>query len=148
LERSFPSDCDECRSILTQILGQLEALAWDQRESFCIHLALEEALVNAVKHGNCSDLSKTVHVSCRISPQRFWAQITDQGCGFDPHKVPDCTEEENLERPCGRGIMLMKNFMSRVEYSSSGNRVILEKERGSGTCNEPESQHPCHGDCD
>jgi len=148
MERTFPSDCSECRSILTEILGQLDELSWDQRESFCIHLALEEALVNAVKHGNASDTSKDVHVSCRISPQRFWAQITDQGCGFDPEKVPDCTEEENLERPSGRGILLMRNFMSRVEYSPSGNRVILEKERNSGPCGEPGPASPCAGDCD
>ncbi|MND07935.1 hypothetical protein D3C83_302450 [compost metagenome] len=55
--------------------------------------------------------------------------IEDEGPGFRMDDVPDPTAEENLERPCGRGIMLMKAFMSLIEYNATGNRVTLEKQR-------------------
>ncbi len=55
--------------------------------------------------------------------------IEDEGNGFRPEDVPDPTEDENLEKPCGRGIMLMRAFLSVVEYNERGNRVVLEKNR-------------------
>src|SRR5690606_27909228 len=76
---------------------------------------------------NQSDDSKHVSMSCQLRPDCLIVEIADEGEGFDPSEVPDCTAEENLDRPSGRGIMLMKNFMSRVEYVDGGNRVILEK---------------------
>ncbi len=60
-------------------------------------------------------------------------EIEDEGTGFTPEEVPDPTSIENLEKPCGRGIMLMRAFMSRIEYNDQGNRVILEKVRDPHT---------------
>ncbi|MGC3970693.1 MAG: ATP-binding protein [Pirellulales bacterium] len=56
-------------------------------------------------------------------------QVRDEGPGFKLEEVPDCTEDENLEKCSGRGIMLMRNFMSHVEYNDSGNMVTMEKQR-------------------
>ena len=92
-----------------------------------IKLALEEALINAIKHGNQMDRSKSVRVSYRVLPDRFEVHVTDEGAGFDPADVPDPTAVENLERPCGRGLMLMRHYMSEVAFSGRGNCVVMSK---------------------
>ena len=89
--------------------------------------ALDEAIVNAIKHGNAFHPEKTVRVNCLISDELFRVEIEDQGPGFRLEDVPDPTDDENLERPCGRGIMLMRSFMTKIEYNESGNLVLLEK---------------------
>lgn len=129
LEESFPSRTAEGKRILESVLSRLETENWFPHDIFGIHLALEEALVNAVKHGNRLDESKLVHVICRLSADRLYIQIRDEGPGFKVNDVPDCTQDENLEKSSGRGIMLMRNFMSRVEYNDTGNMVTMEKSR-------------------
>jgi len=131
LEESFPSRTAEGKRILESVLARLESENWFPHDIFGVHLALEEALVNAVKHGNRMDETKFVHVVCRLSPEKLYVQIRDEGPGFKLEEVPDCTEDENLEKCSGRGIMLMRNFMSRVEYNDSGNMVTMEKSRKS-----------------
>ena len=86
------------------------------------------ALANAIKHGNQMDPTKTVRIMFRAGYQKVRIEIEDQGGGFQPGDVPDPTADENLERPCGRGIMLMRAFMTSIEYNDSGNRVVLEPE--------------------
>jgi serine/threonine-protein kinase RsbW len=61
--------------------------------------------------------------------EKIWIKISDQGAGFDPEAVPDCTDDEHICSPNGRGIMLMRNYMSRVEYNKKGNVVEMEKLR-------------------
>lgn len=129
LNRLIPNDPVVGRQVLEQIREQLEAQQWDEREIFGVRLAVDEALVNAMKHGNRQDAGKQVGVVCKLSAKRLWIRIADEGPGFTPEAVPDCTEPENLERPCGRGIMLMRSFMSRVEYNPQGNAVEMEKQR-------------------
>jgi serine/threonine-protein kinase RsbW len=130
LDESIPSRTGEGKRILEGVLHQLEAENWFPHEIFGVHLAMEEALVNAIKHGNRFDDAKRVQVVCKLSPEKFFLKICDEGPGFRLEEVPDCTEDENLEKASGRGIMLMRNFMSRVEYNSSGNCVTMEKIRG------------------
>jgi serine/threonine-protein kinase RsbW len=129
-ERIIPSQAGAGRGIQDEVLGQLEQNQWPERDVFSIRLAVEEALVNAIKHGNQYDSAKQVAVICVLFPERFRIEITDEGPGFDPERVPDPTDPENLDMPCGRGLMLMKSFMTRVEFNDRGNRVVLEKDRG------------------
>lgn len=129
LEESFPSRTAEAKRILESILARLEGENWFPHDIFGVHLALEEALVNAVKHGNRMDEAKSVHVEVKLSPERLHVRIRDEGPGFKMEEVPDCTEDENLEKASGRGIMLMRNFMSFVEYNDIGNMVTMEKSR-------------------
>lgn len=126
----LPSERGSSRLVTDPLLEQLGMHGWPADDVFAIHLAAEEALVNAVVHGNRLDPAKTVHVECRVSPQLVRLEITDQGEGFDPESVPDCTLEERLEAPSGRGVMLMRSFMTRIEYNAKGNSVVLEKRRG------------------
>ena len=71
-------------------------------------------------------------VEYRLSDNLLFVQVEDQGNGFNPNDVPDPTLDENLELPSGRGLMLMRTFMSMVEYNDKGNRVTMEKKRSAG----------------
>jgi serine/threonine-protein kinase RsbW len=123
----IPSDPAEARRVQDQIEQLLQARQASERDVFCIKLALEEALVNAIKHGNQMDRAKVVRISYRLLADRFEVHIADEGPGFDPADVPDPTAPENLERPCGRGLMLMRHYMNEVVYSPRGNSVRMSK---------------------
>lgn len=127
----IPSERGAGQDIAEEILAALREAEWDEKDIFGVRLSLEEALVNAIIHGNRLDNQKSVTVDCKMSTEKLWIEITDEGPGFHPEEVPDPTAPENLERPCGRGIMLMRNFMSFVEYSPRGNRVTMEKQRSA-----------------
>jgi serine/threonine-protein kinase RsbW len=129
-KEEIPSETSAGQAIQERIVNRLEELAFPPRDVFGVRLALEEALVNAIKHGNGMDPDKKVHVRWTIDAAHVHIEIEDEGPGFTPEEVPDPTEEENLERPCGRGIMLMRAFMTSVSYSPTGNCVILDKRRG------------------
>jgi serine/threonine-protein kinase RsbW len=129
INETIPSDLEAAEKIQSRIIGMLEGLAFPPRDVFGMRLALEEAIVNAIKHGNGMDPAKYVKVCCEIDAGRAVVVIEDEGTGFSPTDVPDPTTEENLEKPGGRGIMLMKAFMTNVEYNKKGNRVRLEKVR-------------------
>jgi serine/threonine-protein kinase RsbW len=131
-EVTIPSDTLAGQAIQERIITLLEKLRYSERDVFGVRLALEEALVNAIKHGNGMDPQKRVRVKCRADSQKVRVEIEDEGEGFVPDQVPDPTEDENLEKPCGRGIMLMRAFLSKVEYNELGNQVVLEKDRESG----------------
>ena len=128
---NIPSETSQGREIQERIIGLLESRSYPDRDLVGVRLALEEALVNAIKHGNGMDPSKQVRVDCTFDEDRVTIVIEDEGPGFDVGSVPDPTSEENLDKPGGRGIMLMRSFMSRVEYNDSGNRLLLEKIRAT-----------------
>jgi serine/threonine-protein kinase RsbW len=130
LEVVIPSDPSEARRVQEDIERALKSHQFEEREIFSIKLALEEALVNAIKHGNQMDRSKKVHIHYRINIERFEIRIADEGKGFDPEDVPDPMDPENLERPCGRGLLLMRSFMSEVTFHPPGNRLSMCKLRG------------------
>ena len=88
-----------------------------------------EAIVNAIKHGNQLDTSKRVFVKYHVSHERFEIHIKDEGPGFDPMDVPDPMAPENLERECGRGLLLMKHYMTEVKFHAPGNAVSMVKVR-------------------
>jgi len=132
-EVSIPSDLAEARRVQNLIEEALQAHAYSEHDIFSIKLAVEEALVNAIKHGNQMDPDKRVVVSYKITAQRFEVRITDEGVGFNPADVPDPTADENIERPCGRGLLLIRGFMTEVTYHGCGNSVSMSKVRdGAG----------------
>lgn len=133
IERTIPSVLDEGHRVLDELLTRLHAENWTEREIFGIRLAFEEAIVNAIKHGNRLDDRKQVHVICSSTCEKIWIRVTDQGQGFKPEEVPDCTDAQHIDAPNGRGIMLMRNFMSCVEYSQAGRVVTMEKLRSTGS---------------
>lgn len=92
-----------------------------------IPLACDEAITNAIMHGNRGDQEKKVGVQIYISYSRFKVRVRDQGDGFDTSTVKDPTDEENLLRASGRGVYLMKSIMDSVEFKEEGRVVELEK---------------------
>ncbi|MHB1421742.1 MAG: ATP-binding protein [Gemmataceae bacterium] len=124
---TIPSDTAEARRLQEEIEQLLNARNVHEHDVFSIKLALEEALVNAIKHGNQMDRSKNVHVAYQLFADRFHVQIRDDGDGFEMSDVPDPTCFENLERPCGRGLMLMRHYMSEVAFNERGNGVNMSK---------------------
>jgi serine/threonine-protein kinase RsbW len=128
-DRVIASDTKSARLVLDEMLAQMEAQHWQQRDIFAVHLATEEALVNAICHGNHSDARKNVHVVCRLDRDRIRIEISDEGGGFDPAALPDPTAGDQINAPCGRGVMLMRAFMSRVQFNARGNAVVMEKDR-------------------
>jgi serine/threonine-protein kinase RsbW len=137
----IPSDPVEARRVQDMIERQLRSHDFEDREIFCIKLALEEALVNAIKHGNQMDRSKNVHIQFHVNHDRFDIKISDEGSGFDLDDVPDPMAPENLERPCGRGLLLMRHYMTEVTFHAPGNRLTMSKIRNAnGT---PLNGHAC-----
>ncbi|QVL31753.1 ATP-binding protein [Telmatocola sphagniphila] len=129
-ETVIPSDLTAVHQLQVEIEQILQKESqFDEREIFAIKLAVEEALVNAVKHGNQLDPDKSVRVVYHIRPDHFDIRITDQGPGFDPGDVPDPTAPENLERPCGRGLLLIRHYMSDVLFFDKGNTIAMTKSR-------------------
>ena len=141
---------------LSRHLQQTLADTWglDRTDRLRIGTALEEALLNALYHGNLgvrSELKEIDHdefykqanerrialpwsdrrirVQVRLTLQEMEVSIRDEGDGFDPSKLPDPTDPENLDRPCGRGVMLMRAFMDDVRYNPTGNEVTLVRKR-------------------
>jgi serine/threonine-protein kinase RsbW len=110
-----------------RIIAELARCGYSTDVTFAIKLALEEALTNAVKHGNSNDASKRLVVRYCVAPERTVIMVRDEGCGFAPARVPDPTADENLERPSGRGIMLMHAYMTRVHFNDAGNEVWMLK---------------------
>jgi len=123
----FGSSLQRARQVECDILAVCEKLNYGETDLFAIKLALEEALVNAVKHGNKLDPAKKVQVQYRAGPQRLDVVVEDQGEGFNPSALPNPTDDCNLEACSGRGILLMRAYMSSVVYSPAGNKVTLTK---------------------
>jgi len=100
-------------------------------ECFAVRLAIEEGVANAIHHGNRGRPGKVVRVCCEVDGTAVRVSIEDEGEGFDPSVVPDPTDESNLEIPSGRGLMLMRAYMTEVRYAPPGNRVEMVYRKGS-----------------
>jgi len=115
--------------VYQQILPALKANNFSQDDIFAVHLAIEEAFINAVKHGNKMEPSKAVKIDYEVGPDRVEICTTDEGEGFDPEVIPDPRYGDNLYKPAGRGMLLMRSFMDVVEYNKQGNSVRMIRYR-------------------
>jgi serine/threonine-protein kinase RsbW len=102
---------------------------YGERDIFGVRLSLEEAVVNAIRHGHRGDTSKAVAVRFFVDAAQVFAEVADEGPGFDPALVPDPLAPENLERPSGRGVFLMRHYMTSVQFNERGNCVTLCKQK-------------------
>lgn len=127
----IPSDTSLGNKVVLQIVENMQRIGWSEQEMFGIHMALEEAIINAIKHGNKRDPNKKVHVEVNSTLVEFYLKVTDEGDGFVPDDVPDCTAEENLEMGSGRGLLLMRHYMDEVKYNERGNELEIRKKRTS-----------------
>jgi serine/threonine-protein kinase RsbW len=129
---TIASDYTDAREVQRLILDEIERAGFDPDTQFGIKLALEEAIINAIKHGNKLNKQKQVHVEWRVTPQMVEIAIEDEGPGFDRSSVPDPTDEVNIEKLTGRGILLIESYMSDVQWSKGGRRVRLVKKNPGG----------------
>ncbi len=133
IERAFDSTLECVDDAEAMILEAAERAGFDEDDQHHISMAARECLVNAVVHGNRYSARKKVHVTVETSSDRIRIVITDEGEGFDLSDLPDPLAEENLLRHSGRGIFLIRAFMSEFnmrKISPHGTEVTLVKERG------------------
>ncbi len=126
-EITVPTDLAAIKRPERLVLEEAARCGYCESAVFAIKLALEEAIVNAVRHGNNLDPQKHVVVRYEVTPERIVIEVEDQGNGFLPHAIPDPTEPDFIDRPHGRGIMLMRAYLDEVTFSETGNLVRLVK---------------------
>jgi len=124
---TIPSDFAAGRQVQKQILEDVQRHGFAGQTFFAINLALEEALTNAIKHGNRLDPRKKVRIEAKVTAKQAQITVEDEGEGFDRGGVPDPTAVENLEKCSGRGILLIEAYMSRVTWDRGGRRVKMVK---------------------
>lgn len=90
-----------------------------------LRVGLSEALANAMLYGNAQDPSKRVRVEVAFQGSTITARVTDEGCGFDPSRIPDPTTPSNLMKAEGRGLFLMRKLLDEVYFNDLGNSVTL-----------------------
>jgi serine/threonine-protein kinase RsbW len=116
-------------AVIKTVTKDMAALEYTEKDLWSMCMALEEALVNAFKHGNQMDPAKRVWVRSRVNDRRALIHVLDEGGGFTPQEVADPLDPENLERASGQGLLLMRSFMTWVRHNKRGNLVTLCKKR-------------------
>jgi serine/threonine-protein kinase RsbW len=127
IEFEIPSDLTLMNGVLQYLLERVSKLGLITPEGSNLFVALDEAFVNAVKHGNKNDPTKLVRVGAELSATEASFTIEDEGEGFDVQTIPDPCDPSNLFKSSGRGVLLMYNIMDEVEYNAQGNRVKMIK---------------------
>jgi serine/threonine-protein kinase RsbW len=122
----------EVPAAVAAVLGQMPRHPFSASDGFAVQLALTEALDNALQHGNRGDPRKSVQLAFRVDPTEVALDIQDEGPGFALDSVLDPREAVGISNPRGRGIFLMRAYMTSVEYLSGGRRVWLQRVRGQG----------------
>lgn len=129
----LPTDIGSIEGAVDYVMKRCRCCEQEARKlHFNFRIGLTEALSNAMMYGNSHDPSKRVLVEVALQSGRLEARVTDQGGGFDPTAVPDPTSPENLKKPCGRGLFLMRQLLDEVSYNAQGNQVTLVLRLESG----------------
>src|SRR6185503_8779006 len=127
IDLELPSDLSLMNSVLEYLLDRVAKLGLVQIEQSNLFVALDEAFVNAVKHGNRNDPGKLLRVTAELSAREAIFTVEDEGDGFDVREIPDPRDAANLFKSSGRGVLLIYNIMDEVEYNAQGNRVKMVK---------------------
>jgi serine/threonine-protein kinase RsbW len=130
VRKTIPSVNAASQDIQRKILAAVEKSGFTPHSVFAIKLALEEAMINAIKHGNKLDPTKNVHIEAKVTPKVAQITIEDEGPGFKRSHVPDPTLEENREKCSGRGILLIESYMNSAQWSHNGRRLRMIKRNG------------------
>ena len=142
IEFELPSDLTLMNGVLEYLLGRVSKLGIVTPERSNLFIALDEAFVNAVKHGNKNDPTKLLKVTAELSPREACFTVEDEGEGFDVGAIPDPCDPENLFKTSGRGVLLIHNIMDEVEYNAQGNRVKMVKRPEDSFAAQPVESSP------
>lgn len=130
----LPTDVQSIEGAVQQVMERCASRTHESRRlELNLRVGLTEALSNAMLYGNAHDPSLHVQLEVRFVNGRLRATVRDQGNGFDPTAVPDPTRPENLSRPCGRGLFLMRQLLDEVFYNERGNEVTLVLQIDAGS---------------
>jgi len=124
---TIESSFSRARELEEVIVTAAREKQYDEDAVFALRLSLEEALTNAIRHGNGQNNGKKVRVRYRVEEDQIDIRIADEGAGFELSSVPDPTQVRHLQIPSGRGILLMRAYMDEVQYNQNGNEVHLVK---------------------
>jgi serine/threonine-protein kinase RsbW len=136
VEKVLESTLESVDSAEQTVLGEAEALGFDEDDLHRVGIALRECMVNAVVHGNRYNSRKKVHLRVTRTSESLTVVVGDEGDGFDPTAVPDPLAGENLLRGSGRGVMLMQAFMDEFQISKrlpQGTEVKMVKYKAKAT---------------
>jgi len=126
-ERRLPNRLENVNAFIKEALVQFSRLSLPESDIFHLKLVLEEALTNAMRHGNRLDPDLFVDVSVELQGEKLIMKVKDEGRGFDFSKVPDPTHRDNKEKPNGRGVFLIKQLMNEVEFFDGGSGIKMTK---------------------
>jgi serine/threonine-protein kinase RsbW len=132
IEFELPTAISLMHIVLEYLLKRVEKLGVINPDQSNLFVALDEAFVNAVKHGNRFDTQKLVRITAEVSKQEARFTIEDEGEGFDVAQVPDPLDPENLFKSSGRGVLFIYNIMDEVIYNERGNRLTMVKKAENG----------------
>jgi serine/threonine-protein kinase RsbW len=118
---------------LIENIQVIESFIDNAKEDFAINddmygnimISVTECISNAIVHGNKNDAQKMVHLELQTTPGLLLCVIEDEGAGFDFNSLADPTEPENIEKPGGRGIFLMRNLSDEVKFELGGKKTLL-----------------------
>ena len=115
------------KKVEKQIIEDAMKYGYCKQSLFALRLCLEEALTNAIRHGNNNITEKKVSIDYRITNLQIDIKISDEGKGFIPDAVSDPTSEAKIDLPSGRGLLLMRSYMDDVTFNEKGNMIHLVK---------------------
>lgn len=127
LKEHLSTDLKNITPLIMRVAEAVSELSGSQDEAFKVKLALEEAISNAMRHGNGLDSTKVVQVFVQANEREIFIDVHDEGAGFDYESIPDPTSGERPNYPSGRGIYLMRNLMDEVQFYDAGRGVRLIK---------------------
>ena len=127
IEFELPSAISTMNAVLDYLMKRVEKLGVIKPEKSNLFVALDEAFVNAVKHGNKFDSNKLVRISAEVSSKEAKFTVEDEGEGFDISAIPDPLDPQNLFKTSGRGVLFIYNIMDEVNYNERGNRLTMVK---------------------
>jgi serine/threonine-protein kinase RsbW len=127
VSQKIPSDLEEVPNLILKVTDILREVLISDEVIAAVKLSLEEALVNAIKHGNKSNPNLFVGVKLKAKRERLIIEVSDQGEGFDFKKITDPARPENLTKTSGRGIFLIMNQMDKVEFFAGGSGIRMIK---------------------
>jgi serine/threonine-protein kinase RsbW len=127
IDFELPSDVSLMNGVLQGLMERVAKLGIIKPERSNLFIALDEAFVNAVKHGNRNDPRKLVRITAELSSKEARFTVEDEGQGFNVQEIPDPRDPANLFKTSGRGVLLIYNIMDEVQYNERGNRLTMVK---------------------
>jgi serine/threonine-protein kinase RsbW len=127
---TIPSRLEELQAVHTLIGEAVEEYKLSEELAHWLELTISESMINAIRHGNCCDPSKSATLKISSNGEVLEIIVEDQGAGFQLDSIADPTDAANLLKPCGRGILIIRSFMDEVDLSyreGGGSRLRMIK---------------------